>query len=387
LFGNPVQIGGHSPLRESISYTRDLILGHQQNIFSITFTALSYASPATNRYRYRLESLERDWNEVGSDRRQAIYTTLPAGTYTFRAQAATRGGPWSEPGVALRIKILPPWWSTRPFLAALGILLFLIAWAAHRQRVNQVAREFEARLVERTQIARDLHDTLLQSFHGVLPRLQAACKLLPGRVADARQVLEAALEDAAQAVTQAREAVQGLRASITVTNDLAKAIENVGEVLTADQGAVSEEAATFSMEVEGTPRDLHPILRDDIYRIVTEAVRNAFRHARARRIEVELIYQAKQLRVRVRDNGIGIDTCILKEGRPGHFGLTGMRERTRRIGGQLEVWSAASLSKAGALSTAGAGTEVELIIPAAIVYRNHPGRRFPLFKRRVSTNS
>ena len=107
LFGNPVQIGGHSPLRESISYTRELILPHQQNVFSIAFAGLSYASPATNRYRYRLESLERDWNEVGSDRRQAIYTTLPSGTYTFRAQAATRGGSWSEPGVALRIEILP----------------------------------------------------------------------------------------------------------------------------------------------------------------------------------------------------------------------------------------------------------------------------------------
>ena len=106
LFGNPVQIGAHSPLRESISYTSELILSHEQNVFSIAFAGLSYASPATNRYRYRLDGLEPDWNEVGSDRRQAIYTTLPPGTYTFRAQAATSSGPWSEPGVALRVKIL-----------------------------------------------------------------------------------------------------------------------------------------------------------------------------------------------------------------------------------------------------------------------------------------
>jgi len=237
----------------------------------------------------------------------------------------------------------------------------------------------EERVEERTRIARELHDTLLQSFHGLLPRLQAACNLLPGRVADARQVLEAALEDAAQAVTQAREAVQDLRSSTIVTNDLARAIEALGEELTADQGAANGEAAVFSMEVEGTPRALHPILRDDIYRIAAEAVRNAFRHARARRIEVEIIYEAKELRVRVRDNGIGIDASVIEEGRPGHFGLTGMRERARPIGGQLDVWSAASLSKPGALSTAGAGTEVQLIIPASILYQDHRSRRFGLF--------
>jgi signal transduction histidine kinase len=141
------------------------------------------------------------------------------------------------------------------------------------------------------------------------------------------------------------------------------------------------------MEVEGTPRALHPILRDDIYRIALEAVRNAFRHARARWIEVEIIYEAKQLRVRVRDNGIGIDASLVERGRPGHFGLAGMRERARQIGGQLEVWSEASLSKPEAPSSPRAGTEIELIIPAAMVYRDHHSRRFRLFRSKVSTNS
>jgi signal transduction histidine kinase len=220
-----------------------------------------------------------------------------------------------------------------------------------------------------------------------LPRLQAACKLLPGRVADARQILEAALEDAAQAVTKAREAVQGLRAATVVTNDLAKAIESVGKELAADQETASGEATAFSMEVEGTPRALHPILRDDIYRITAEAVRNAFRHARARWIEVEIIYEAKQLRVRVRDNGIGIDASLVEQGRPGHFGLAGMRERAGQIGGQLEVWSEASLSKPKALASPRAGTEVELIVPASVLYLDHHSRRFRLFKSKVSTNS
>jgi hypothetical protein len=176
LFGNPVEIGDHSPLRKSISYTTDLILDHQQNVLSLTFAALSYDSPATNRYRYMLEGLERNWNEVGSDRRQAAYTTLAAGTYTFRVQGATRGGVWSEPGVALRIEILPPWWSTRPFQIVVGILLFLIAWAAYRQRLHHMARQFEARLAERTRIARELHDTLLQNLAGVSLQLDGISK-------------------------------------------------------------------------------------------------------------------------------------------------------------------------------------------------------------------
>ena len=171
LFGNRVQIRGDSPLPESISYTRNLILPHQQNVFSIPFAAHNYASPATNRYRYMLEGLERDWNEVGSDRRQAIYTTLPSGTYTFRAQGATRGGPWSEPGVALCIEILPPWWGTWWFRVICAIAAVCMLWVLHLFRLQRVAREFNMRLQERvserTRIARELHDTLLQSFHGV----------------------------------------------------------------------------------------------------------------------------------------------------------------------------------------------------------------------------
>jgi len=377
LFGNPVEIGDHSALRESISYTRNLILRHQQNVFSISFAALTYASPATNRYRYKLESLERDWNEVGSDRRQAIYTTLPSGTYTFRVQGATRGGPWSEPGVALRIEILPPWWNTRLFQAAVGALVLLITWAVYRQRLNQVAYQFETRLAERTRIARDLHDTLLQSFHGLLPRFQAVQNLLPGRIAEAQQVLEAALNDAARAITEVRDAVQGLRSSTTVTNDLAKAIEVLGEELRAHQTSANGASTDFSVRVDGTAQHLHPILRDEIYRITGEALRNAFHHARARRIEVEIEYDTRQVRTRVRDDGIGIDANVVsQEGRPGHFGLRGMRERSKGIGGQLDVWS-----------ERGAGTEVELTIPASVAYGGHVGRRFRLFKSKGETTS
>jgi signal transduction histidine kinase/ligand-binding sensor domain-containing protein len=354
---------------------------HARNI-EIDYTALSLSIPERVLFRYKLEGADTDWQEVNT-RRQAFYTNLPPKQYRFRVVASNNDGIWNDAGTSLDFFIAPAYYQTIWFRWSCVAGFLALLGALYRLRLRQLARQFnmrlEERVEERTRIARELHDTLLQSFLGLLPRLQAACNLLPGRVADARQVLGAALEDAAQAVTQAREAVQGLRASTIVTNDLARAIEAVGEELTADQGAANGEATVFTMEVEGTPRALHPVLRDEIYRIAAEAVRNAFRHARARRIEVEIIYEAKQLRVRVRDNGIGIDASVIEEGRPGHFGLMGMRERARRIGGQLDVWSAASLSKPGAFSTPGAGTEVQLIIPASILYQDHRSRRFRLF--------
>jgi signal transduction histidine kinase len=198
-----------------------------------------------------------------------------------------------------------------------------------------------------------------------LPRFQAAHNLLPGRAAEAQQVLEAAVDDAAQAITEARDAVQDLRLSITVTNDLAEAIEVLGEELRAHQTSANGASTDFSVRVNGTAKNLHPMLRDEMYRITGEALRNAFHHAHARRIEVEIAYDRRQVCVRVRDDGIGIDATVLsQEERSGHFGLTGMRERSKGIGGQLDVWSERE-----------AGTEVELTIPASVAYGGHVGRR------------
>ena len=169
---------------------------------------------------------------------------------------------------------------------------------------------------------------------------------------------------------KARDAVQGMRSSTAVTNDLPKALELFGEELAAqhangDGAATNGSAASFSAEVEGTPQDLQPILRDEIYRIAAEALRNAFHHAQARRIEVEIRYGPRDFRVRVRDDGAGIDPAILgHEGRAGHFGMKGMRERAEHIGGKLEVWS-----------ERGAGTEIELIVPASVAYGRKSARR------------
>ena len=180
-------------------------------------------------------------------------------------------------------------------------------------------------------------------------RFQTAYNLLLGRL-----------------ITEAGDAGQDLRSCPVIENDLAKAVEAVGRGLAAHQGAANGEQPLFSVEVEGVPQDLHPILRDEICRIAGAALRNAFCHARARRVEVEIRYDTRQLRVRVRDDGIGIGADMLSHyGGAGHFGFRGMREGAKSIGGQLEVWS-----------KHGAGTEVELTLHASAAYGTPVGQRF-----------
>jgi signal transduction histidine kinase len=191
-----------------------------------------------------------------------------------------------------------------------------------------------------------------------------------GERPDVQKALESAVEQARAAITEGRDAVQGMRSSVVVTNDLARSIGLLGDELRSQyQG---ERCPEFGVQVEGTSRELAPIIRDDVYRIAGESVRNAFRHAGAERIEVEIRYDARQLRVRVRDNGKGIDPRILESGqRAAHFGLPGMRERARSVGGKLSIWSEVE-----------SGTETELKIPAGVAYAKSPGARWPMFWRK-----
>jgi signal transduction histidine kinase len=227
---------------------------------------------------------------------------------------------------------------------------------------HQFDMMLEVRVGERTRIARELHDTLLQGFHGLLLGFQTASYLLPERPAEAKDKLDTAIEQAAKAITEGRDAVQGLRVSTIERNDLAVAIRTIGDELTTHADA--RQPPAFSVAVEGETRDLHPIVRDEIYKIAAEALRNAFRHARAGRIEVDIRYDDEQFRLRVRDDGIGIDPNVLaNQGLEGHYGLRGMPERAGLIGGKLAVWS-----------EAGAGTEVELRLPAGNAYASSPTR-------------
>jgi ligand-binding sensor domain-containing protein/signal transduction histidine kinase len=367
LFGKPAPIGGDSPLQQSITVTNSLTLTHTQNVFSLEFSVLSYANPERNRFRYKLEGLETGWNEVPGTHRLVTYTTLPAGDYVLRVQGATNRGVWNDKGVALRLRILPPWWSTWWFRSLAAALVLLSLGSVHHFRLQNIERRFnmrlEERVGERTRIARELHDTLLQSFQGLMLRFQVAYDEIPARPAEARKTLGNALDLAAQAITDGRDAVQGLRSSRIERNDLAQAIGSLGQEL-ASHETNSNRVESF-VDVEGTPRDVHPILRDEIYRIAGEALRNAFRHAHARRLQVAIEYGERQFRLRVRDDGKGIDPELVgKQGRAGHWGLAGMRERAVRIGGNLEIRSQRE-----------SGTEVELSIPALIAYATSRARR------------
>ncbi|MGB6691230.1 MAG: two-component regulator propeller domain-containing protein [Terracidiphilus sp.] len=375
LSGSPVDIGGGSPLSKSITYTTQLTLSHEQRIFSLTFSALSYFSPGTNRYRYKLEGLDEKWHEVGSDERLATYTTLPVGAYTFRVQGATSRGVWSDPGAVLRIEILPPWWRTLWFTTICAATAILVAFSTYSYRMHQIGHQFELRLDERvnerTRIARDLHDTLLQSFHGVLFRIQAARNMLPRRPDEAIEALDGVITRAEQAIKEGRDAIQGLRAEPAAEGNLEHLLTATGQEMASSQDA-NPDSAIFSATVEGARQAMSPILQDEIYRIAREVLRNAFLHASARKIEAEIRYDDRLFRLRIRDDGKGIDLKVLEQGRrAGHWGLPGIRERAKQIGARLEFWS-----------EAGAGTEVELTVPASVAYetpRDHNG--FKLFRK------
>jgi signal transduction histidine kinase len=294
-----------------------------------------------------------------------VYTNLGAHSYRFRVVACNSEGLWSESEAAVAFEVEPTAWQTWWFRTGSAALILLLVWCVYLYRLRQLANEFnirlEERVGERTRVARELHDTLLQSFHGLLLRFQTVSNLLPA--GEPKQKLDDAIDQAAEAITEGRDAVQGLRSSTTVTNDLASAITALGTELARSE--LNPNAAEFHVEVEGTPRDLHPILRDEVYRIAGEALRNALHHAQAQRIEVEIRYDERQLRLRVRDDGKGIDPKLLNEdGRAGHYGLGGMRERAKLMGGKLAVWSELD-----------SGTEVELRIPASRAYEIPPARR------------
>ncbi|KQW49782.1 hypothetical protein ASC81_25070 [Pelomonas sp. Root405] len=326
----------------------------------IEFAALSLVDPKSTRFRYRLEGHDNDWQEV-VDRRQVSYTNLPPGSYRFHVKAANNSGVWNEQGAQLAFAIAPAFYQTTWFRFAAGIVLLGLAWSGFQlwlhMRIRRLQRQFEAKLearvAERTRIARDLHDTLLQHFHGLLLQFQAALNLLPDRPRESKQVLASAIDRAAEAITEGRDTVEGLRASTLETNNLADALRALAEDLANESG----HAASAHVEVQGRPQHLHPIVRDETFRIAGEALRNAFHHAEATHIEVEILYDPRQLRVRVRDDGKGIPPGVLRAGeKEGHFGLSGMRERAELVGGTLSL---TSLDK---------GTQVEFCAPGSRAY-------------------
>ena len=368
----PVMISSISFNGKTYVGSKKLTLPAHTDKLEIDYTALSLAIPERVLFRYMLDGVDKEWQDVGT-RRQAFYTNLPPRNYRFRVMACNNSGVWNETGALLDFSVAPAYYQTTWFrlLCVAGFLGLLVA--LYRLRLDQLAREFnvrlEERVSERTRIARELHDTLLQSFQGVLLKFHAVTYMLTDRP-ETEKALNTIIEQARQAITEGRDAVQGLRSSTVVTNDLACALTTLGDRLAAEQNG--HNPVDFRVEVEGETRDLHPILRDEVYRIASEAVRNAFQHAHARRIEVEIRYDERQFWVRIGDNGKGIEAKILEVGgRAGHHGLPGMHERAKLVGGKLGVWSVLD-----------SGTEAELTIPASIAYAKPFTTRRPMFWRK-----
>ncbi len=366
IFNKPVPISAKSVLKKAIPYVDSLTLSHSNNVFSFEFAALSYANPLKNRYRYKLEGFDPGWNEVDSKQRLATYTNLNPARYVFRVQGSNSDGVWNEAGVSLPILITPPWYRENWFRAFCAAVFLAMLWAAYQFRIRQLQRQYnmrvEERVEERTRIARELHDTLLQTVQGFMLRLQVVNEMIaPGAV---KNELEQTLEIGDRAIAEGRKTVQDLRSAFT-TSDLAAAVRAVGDEL------ASRDAAAFRVVVEGPVRDLNPIVRDEVYSIAREALRNAFTHARATHIDAEITFDERLLQLRIRDDGKGIAPEFAEQGRAGHFGVAGMQERARRIGAKLAI-----------LSGAGTGTEIDLSVAGSIAYGKPTGRpRFSLLRK------
>jgi hypothetical protein len=313
--------------------------------------------PQKVRFRYKLQGHDVDWQDPGT-RRQAFYNDLHPGNYSFHVIASNNDGVWNDTGATLEFNVAPAWFQTIWFRILCGALAILLVWGIYTFRIQQIASalsaRFDERLAERTRLAQELHDTFLQTVQG--------SKMIAEDALDAdadqnrmHQALEKLSRWLGQAVDEGRAALHSLRVTTTEKNHLSDALRR------ATEDHQLPPSMTVAFSVIGDPKDLHPIVRDEVYRIGYEAIRNAAAHSRASRLEIALRY-ANELSLRIKDNGLGIDPSIPEIGREGHFGLQGMRERASRIHSKLSI-----------VSSMNAGTEVSLIVPGAVVYRNeHP---------------
>ena len=350
----PVHIETIIADRQSYSAQQPLRFPALTRDLEINYTALSFVVPQKVRFRYRLIGHDQSWQEAGA-RRQAFYNNLLPGSYTFWVIACNNDGVWNQTGACLHFVIVPAFYQTAWFKVLLGILFLGVIWLIHSLRLKQATAQTQARLgerlEERSRIARELHDTLIQSVDGLMLRLQTA--LDEPNAARSHQMIEKALDSADEVMFEGRQRVHTLRAEAIHINELSEALASYGNEL------AEVHPIAFSVALVGSPRPMNAFVRDEAYRIAREALFNAFQHSGATAIEVEITYDRAKVRIRVRDNGRGIDPQILNGGRPGHYGLSGIRERAQTIGSQLVIWSGP-----------GAGTEVDLEIPSAVAYHN-----------------
>jgi signal transduction histidine kinase/ligand-binding sensor domain-containing protein len=321
----------------------------------VDYSALSFAEPRNVRFRYKLEGFDSDWRDAGT-RRQAFYTNLRPRAYRFRVLACNNDGVWNESGATLDFDVLPAFYQTQWFRLFCALVLIILAWGAYRLRVWQVtthAQElFEEHLKERTRIAQELHDSLIQDVMGISLQIEVTDELLPADL-PAKQSLARALRLCKSALDAGRRALSDLRSAPLSAADLVKSFSQSTKEVARDTGTVVD------VIVEGRERPLNALAGNDVLQIGRQAIINALQHAHARKIHVLLSYGERLLQIRVQDNGCGINEETLNLRRPGHYGIAGMKERAERLGGSISI-----------RSRVGEGTEVNLSVPAHLLYQD-----------------
>lgn len=317
---------------------------------TIGYAASSLAIPERVRFRYQLVGNDTSWQEAGA-RREAIYTNLAPGAYTFRVIAANDDGVWSERGAEFAVAIPPTFVQTRFFLVLCALAGSATVWGLARWRQRRAAEalraRFEATLAERTRIAQELHDTLLQGFTGMHLQLRAVLQIVRNRPDEAVERLDQLASTASSAVRDARHAVWDMRAPELEELELPDALR------AAAYDAVGSAPIEVEVAVEGQERRLPHALEAAVLRVGREAVTNAVRHAGAHTLRLVIRYDADVIALRVQDDGRGITLVDAEDARHnGHWGIVGMRERASRIGGTLDIASAP-----------GAGTQVAFRAP------------------------
>ena len=350
----PVAILGFAADGKPVDLTAPVRLQPLTRSFQFFFTGVSLTVPRKVQYRYKLERFDRDWREGGSSR-EASYTNLAPGHYTFRVRAANNDGVWNTTGAELSFYLAPAWFQTYWFRALCGAALVLAMVSLFRLRLRSAQRlirlRFEERMEERTRIARELHDHLIQEMTGISMQLETADELTPG-TADAKSPLQRALSLSRSAIASGRLTLQSLRQRPITGSALLEALRRTGD-------AYPQNEARVKYETEGTERLFHPEVAEDLCDLGQEALRNSLKHAGNAAIQVLLRYSSSSFELVVRDEGPGMAEQVQRNGIPGHYGLAGMRERAARIGGALSITSAS-----------GRGTIVLVSVPAARAYQD-----------------
>jgi ligand-binding sensor domain-containing protein/signal transduction histidine kinase len=311
--------------------------GHSR--IEIHYAGLSFVAPQKVRYRYILVGFDQHWVDAGTQR-NAYYTNLAPGKYTFRVMAANQDGLWSSNAASIQFTVLPQIYQTWWFRGVIIITLLLLAYLIYWLRVRSVRAQFQAVLGERTRIAREIHDTLAQGFAAVSVQLEVVSQLLPTSIEAARSSLDTARSLVRISLDEARASIWDLRSQGTDQETLATRIRTMADRLGSPKGIKTQ------LHVNGVYRPLAPSVEAEIEMIAREAVTNAVRHSGAQSIVVRLTYDPRDFQISVQDNGKGF-TQPSTAGLRGHFGMTGMRERAAKIGGHMEV-----------ISRPGEGTEI-----------------------------